>query len=174
MLDRTPEDHPHERVSDQGWRARLAYWWGPGRGYRDVWIFISTGLVLLALVLNQDRVDDIQQSRSDLTSSTCAKDNETITRVNETFRYIQGIIVGGSALPGDFIDPAGEENPLKWRSIDPGPLSQQIQKQFPAFPSAQQRFEKSKDRAAELEEKKVAQRDCAAEVKAVQESGEGG
>ena len=162
---RKTEDHPLERWNDivTGWRKFPAWAWHH-KIYRDVWLFIISGLVLLALMANQDRVDDIQASRVEATLLSCNKYNEIVTASNQIFVLLRGMIVSGAALPGDSIKPGGERDPLKWESIKAGPLSKDIARQFPGFPTAGQRFDQAKQRASMIRENQIDPRNCRAEA----------
>lgn len=79
---RTPESHPFERAADKGFKGRLKNWWGAGRGYRDVWMLLITGLVVLALIT-------IQSERADATRRNCNEVNQRHNAaVAETYRVV--------------------------------------------------------------------------------------
>ena len=169
---RTSDENPGERVTDQDFRGKLKWWWSPegGRGYRDVWLIIITGLCLYAVILNGDRVDDINKTRADNLALSCKKSNENSAGINGLSTALQKIIVGGALLPGDVPSPKSD-NPLDWKTIEEGPLSGQIQTLAEDFPDATARLESAKKDAQTLEDQEVAARDCDKEVQTVQSNG---
>ena len=159
-------------MTDRDFGGKLKWWWSPegGRGYRDVWLIIITGLCLYAVILNGDRVDDINKTRAEILQTSCGKSNENSDGVNSLITTLQQIIVSGSALPGDTPQPQ-TKNPLEWESIESGPLSRQIQTLASSFPTATERLKENQETAATLEDEKVAKRDCAKEVQTVKDNG---
>jgi len=69
---RSPEKNPGSRKEDQGFWGRLRWWWGPGNGYRDVWLFFITGLVLLSLNANRNHAAEIDNNAVANRALTCA------------------------------------------------------------------------------------------------------
>lgn len=78
---RTPEHHPNDRSTDATWQSRLREWWGSGLGYRDVWMFAITGLVLLSLIIAVARIDQISEERVRECQQTNARNIETKKRL---------------------------------------------------------------------------------------------
>lgn len=167
-MNQSPENAPRERWSDRvkGWMTVPAWVWHH-KIYRDVWLIVITFFVWQAAQANKDRVDDIQTSRIEATANSCRKSNENTLAVNAEFTFIQTLILQGAVFPGDETLPKGEANPLKWTGMIPGPLSLSFQKQFPDFPSPDQRFKDSEHRAKALGARKVSLRDCKAELESV-------
>jgi hypothetical protein len=161
----TPDNHPSQRAGDKGFKGRLQSWWGQGRGYRDIWLLAICIAIYFAFQANADQDQAIQQQRVEATALSCAKFNEGANATNAEFTVLQALVISGAALPGDTTKPAGEKNPTKWKSIEPGPLSDQLAQQFPGFPDAQERLKNAEASADKLEEKKVALRGCEGEVK---------
>lgn len=153
-------------------RERVWLWFGRGGGYRDLWMVVITGLVLFAVKANSDRVDDnkaalgaIQANRVDQTRSACAKTNEVIDSVNGLASALERLVISGAALPGD--QPSPGSDPVKWKTLKPGPLSLQLEHQFPTLPTAQKRLDQAQANATKIEDAKAAGRDCEAEVRAI-------
>jgi hypothetical protein len=92
---RTPDHHPMERVSDRSrWTRFKHFWFGERRLYRDIWLFIISGLVLLGVNTNSNTLDQIQESRKTNTEQAC------LTR-NDEHRAIRRFVLAQSqqALP---------------------------------------------------------------------------
>jgi hypothetical protein len=65
-MERSAENHPNERITDQSFWARVRNWWGAGRGYRDIWLIVISVLVLIGLDSNKENSD----ANRDLTCDT--------------------------------------------------------------------------------------------------------
>jgi len=169
---RTPLQNPGERVTDKDFWGKLDWWWSPsgGRGYRDIWLIVITGLALYGLILLGDRQDEITATRATNIQTSCVKSNENSEAINSVVTALQKIIVSGSVLPGDVPSPQSKD-PMKWETIEPGPLSRQIKDIAPSFPDATQRLKDNKATAATLDDEKVANRNCDKEVQTVKENG---
>lgn len=170
---RTPDNHPKERYTDNGWKSRLRNWWGPGRGYRDLWLFLISFFVFLAVSENSQQTDYIQESRISQTLTSCEKANESIASSNLAWTTLQRIVLTSQLNPGDKPLPEGEDDPFKWTGIENGPLSQQIRRSIPGFPDGTERLRRANDQIAELEKNKIVQRNCEAEVEAVKNAKNG-
>lgn len=108
MNERSMENNPGERYQDKGYKARVKNWWGPGRGYRDLWMIGITIVVLFATKANYDNIKDternsqatnklaietarlageIQKSREEFFLYSCEQQNvrgtKTIRRLND-------------------------------------------------------------------------------------------
>jgi hypothetical protein len=155
-----------------GFWVRTKEWWSlrGGRGYRDVWLLIITGLVLVALSADSNRTDAIQQSRAESTLNNCRSFNEGFSNVNLVLVALTGIVLAGAALPGDEPIPASSD-PTMWESIKEGPLSKQIQGVAPNFPSSTERLLRAQDNASALQALKVEMRNCTEAVQKVYAEG---
>lgn len=170
MSDRSPDNHPYERITDKSVTGRLVFWWGPGRGYRDIWLLIITIFVYIAVHNTANQTNSIQQNRISQVADSCKKSNQTTIAVNDAFRTLQLLVVAGSAAPGDIPMPRGEINPLKWTYIKAGPLSKTVSRTIPGYPGPTARLKLAKRQAATLNSKKVPLRNCKAEIAAIKSS----
>lgn len=153
--ERTADDHPGNRLTDHGWLVVL---WRH-KLYRDVF------LVIFAFVIWQGFAA-IQESRESATQKSCDAFNDAVASVNALSRVTQGLILAGAALPGDTPGPQNVD-PEEWKTLAPGPLSRQLEKQYPDFPSSQERLDRAKANAKRLEATHVVERDCAKELNEV-------
>lgn len=165
MLERTPDDNPGERVSDEG--GFWAVFWH-GRFYRDIWLLLITVLVLVAVNGNAQTVDSIQANRIEATRTSCDKTNDVIKGVNAGTDRLAILVITSQLLPGDISLPKDAKTPFEWQDIEPGPLSKSIVKTIPGYPPPKDRLKTAKRQAEALQDEKIAERDCDAEVKNVE------
>lgn len=139
-------------------RQRVWLWLGRGGGYRDVWLLVVTFFVWLSF-------QSLKENRVEATLGACTKSNEQTAALNELTTALQGLVLASAALPGDKPTPTSDPiDPTKWRTITAGPLSEQLTRQFPGIPTAQQRLDQARANADKLEARKVTPRDCGYEV----------
>jgi len=72
--DRTPENHPRNRWSDQTAWGKIKYI--IRRGYKDIWLIVITAIVLIALDSALDAIDQIQKERARVTLTNCEGQNK--------------------------------------------------------------------------------------------------
>lgn len=142
---------------------RLVYWLTTDRGYRDVWLLLITVIALIAVKGNGDRVTEIQASRIEQTQASCAKSNESSASLNAVIDTLQDILLSSALFPGDKPSPAGPDK-MKWKTVQPGPFSQQLARALPGLPDATTRLRDAQANAKKLEVKRVTPRNCKREV----------
>lgn len=174
-MNRTADSHPNSRASDQSRWGRVKNWWGPGRGYRDIWLIITTGLVAIALGLAADRMDDTDKTRVETVEKVCNGQNANARGVNKAFDYISTMILAGVVLPGDEITKIDDRGTATKADdvpaeIKPGKLSQDFTNKYD-YPTPQQRLAKANEQVSGLDKLNVPVTDCVQAVEDVKKNG---
>jgi hypothetical protein len=151
---RTGEPDRRRSTRERFW---LWFGFGHGRGYRDIWLLVITFFVWQSF-------GTLKDNRIDATRVACTKSNEQTAALNGLATALQVLVLSGAALPGDRPSPSTSTDPSKWTTLKPGPLSMQLERQYPDLPTAQERLERAKANAGTLESKKVTPRNCQYDV----------
>lgn len=80
------KDHPKRRHEDKGFGGRIKYWWGPGRGYRDIWMIIITIIVCVALETQGDTAKTAKDAAE--RSEQISEQNQQILKDIESGRIL--------------------------------------------------------------------------------------
>jgi hypothetical protein len=59
---------------------RVKWWWGPGRGYRDIWLIIITVIVVIAAIQSRDASTEAESASS--TARSTAQSAKGISEQN--------------------------------------------------------------------------------------------
>lgn len=139
--------------------------------YRDVWLIIITGVVLVGIGNQQKTTDKLTTqsktvlaNRKDTVRSICEGQNANARGVNKGYDYIRALLLAGAALPGDKIVSHDKHNvPLK---IKAGRLSKFLEQQ--GFPAPDVRLARARKSAAGLRKLNVPIQSCEAAVAKIQ------